>query len=71
MRISSNEAPQRHMTGTNLAAISQTRACSQHAASQMKGVLRSQVHGEEDEKVRVHEPPPLAVLSTVNEHSSL
>ncbi|KAF3833631.1 hypothetical protein F7725_024835 [Dissostichus mawsoni] len=27
-----------------------TRACSQHAASQMKGVLRSQVHGEEDEK---------------------
>ncbi len=42
------------MTGTNLAAISQAWPwpCSEHAASQMKGVVKSQVHEGEDERVR-------------------
>lgn len=43
------------MTGTNLAAISQAwpRPRSQREASQMKEVVKSQVHEEEDERVRV------------------
>lgn len=43
------------MTGTNLAAISQAWPWpgSQHAVSQMKGVVKSQVHKGEDESVRV------------------
>lgn len=42
------------MTGTNLGAISQTWPLprSQHAASQMKGMLESQVSEEEREEVR-------------------
>lgn len=50
------------MTGTNLGAISQAwpLPCSQHAASQMKGMLESQVYEEEREEVRgLRMPLPL------------